>query len=107
MVRTTLIAAADLYSTEIFCHQVICGHFNKHDCHQSSLEDLIEVAKKALNIDMRLLGRICWPMLIASLETNDMAQKAWICTVFEEMNVQIQSNLRMLHSRQCCMLMDQ
>lgn len=43
-------------------------------------------AKKTLDIDMRLLGRICWPLLMASMETKDMAQQAWICKVFEEMS---------------------
>lgn len=86
VVRTTLIAAAELYGMEIFCHRVVCRQLPEHDCHQSSLNDLMETAKKVLEIDMRLLGRICWPMLMASMETKDRAQQAWICKLFEEMN---------------------
>lgn len=84
--RTTLIAAADLYGMEVFCHRVVCCQFSEIDCHQSSLKDLMETAKKTLNIDMRLLGRICWPMLMASMETKDMAEQTWICKTFQEMN---------------------
>ncbi|KAJ5629026.1 hypothetical protein N7490_011254 [Penicillium lividum] len=86
VLRTTLIAATDLYGMEIFCHRVVCCQLPEHGCHQSSLNDLMETAKKTLDIDMRLLGRICWPMLMASMETKDMAQQAWICKIFEEMN---------------------
>lgn len=86
VVRTTLIAAAELYAMEIFCHRVVCRDLPEHDCHQSSLNDLMETAKKALDIDMRLLGRISWPMLIASTETKDIAQQAWICKTFKEIN---------------------
>jgi hypothetical protein len=45
----------------------------------------METAKKALDIDMRLLGRICWPMLMASMKTKRLAEQSWICKIFEEM----------------------
>ncbi|KAJ6002461.1 hypothetical protein N7451_005008 [Penicillium sp. IBT 35674x] len=86
VVRTTLIAATNLYGMEIFCHRVVCRQLPERDCHQSSLNDLMGTAKKTLDIDMRLLGRICWALLLASMETKDMAPRAWIGKIFEEMS---------------------
>lgn len=72
------MAVCTLY-TEILLHRrLLCVESPPTAIHRQATAGIIDIARKQMASDSRLMRRLQWPLLMAMIETEDDNQRAWL-----------------------------
>jgi hypothetical protein len=71
------MAVCTFYAQIIFHHRLLCVGSPPSAIHRQATAGIVDIARKQFASDPRLLRRLHWPLLMATIETDDHSHQAW------------------------------
>lgn len=71
------MAVCTFYAQIIFHRRLLCVGSPPSAIHRQATAGILDIARKQFASDPRLLRRLQWPLLMATIETDDHSRQAW------------------------------